>query len=286
MLWSLSVNSFAALIHTIYLTDGFSFTATQTYESGSTGNSSVVPVSLPFGLRCYNHVSYTVPDGCTKAIVNIYGLSTVAVRSVVGSGGINVSSTTYSVSGPGLSGSTVVGLNYGDSHNAYIDGSFVVDVVPGSVFSLTDYYLTASCSCSASGSINAVFYFTFQGITDSPSDNFISFYSGSDVTVSDLDNQTSELTQGFDSSQGDQVADQLGQEMDNYLQTEDALYDQMQYDVPEIDLVNDSQGILLASNFLQSLYVSDSFISKCITFVLSFGLILFIVGWLKKRGSG
>lgn len=113
------------------------------------------------------------------------------------------------------------------------------------------------------------------------------FYSSrSSVSIGDLQDQTDDLTHGFDSSSGDQAADQLGQELDNYLNAEDALYDQMQYDVPEIDLQSDAQGILLASNFLQSLYVSDAFISKVITYVLSFGLILFIVGWLKKRDSG
>lgn len=115
---------------------------------------------------------------------------------------------------------------------------------------------------------------------------FYSLGDGDPVTDVDIKDQTDQIVNGFDSSSGDQAADQLGQELDNYLQAEDALYDQMQYDVPEIDLQSDAQGILLASNFLQSLYVSDSFISKVITYVLSFGLILFIVGWLKKRDSG
>ena len=115
---------------------------------------------------------------------------------------------------------------------------------------------------------------------------YLEYFSSGDVTSQDIVDQTHDITEGFDSSSGNQAADQLGQELDNYLQAEDALYDQMQYDVPEIDLQADAQGILLASNFLQSLYVSDSFISKVITYVLSFGLILFIVGWLKKRDSG
>lgn len=117
------------------------------------------------------------------------------------------------------------------------------------------------------------------------------------VTSQDVTNQTTQINQqiqqqtqqqteslqtGFDSSSGDDAADQLAVEVNDYLKTEDALYDQMKYDVPEVDIVSDGQAIMLASNFMQGLYVSDSFISKCVTFVLTFGLIMYIVGYLKK----
>lgn len=111
--------------------------------------------------------------------------------------------------------------------------------------------------------------------------SFILTSSGS-VTSQDIINQTESLQTGFDASSGDDAADQLAVVVDDYLISEDALYDQMQYDVPEVDIVSDGQAIMLASNFMQSLYVSDSFISKCITFVLTFGLIMYIVGYLKK----
>lgn len=170
----------------------------------------------------------------------------------------------------------------------------------GAITGTSDYYLTASSdvapgqpivvtSFTVNTEINATNTSSNAIVSCTSLSGYIQFFSlsGSDgVTRQDILDQTNDLTNGFDSSGGDQAADQLGQEVDNYLKTEDALYDQMQYDVPEIDLQADAQGILLASNFLQSLYVSDSFISKVITYVLSFGLILFIVGWLKKRDSG
>lgn len=137
---------------------------------------------------------------------------------------------------------------------------------------------------SGTGVVDHTFTLTPK-VTFNVSALYVTFYKSDSVDSSDLQDQTDDLTNGFDNSSGSQAADQLGQEVDEYLKQEDALYDQMQYEVPEIDLVSDAQGIMLASSFMQSLYVSNEFISKIVTFALSFGLILFIVGWLKKRGS-
>lgn len=162
-----------------------------------------------------------------------------------------------------------------------------IPVVPGYNFGLSNVFIVLNVVEWASSSTSVTPATYSPSVKISPFSAASRIYRSLDPSlVEALGSQTEDLTTGFDSSSGDQAADQLGQELDNYLQAEDALYDQMQYEVPEVDLLADAQGILLASNFLQSLYVSDAFISKVITYVLSFGLILFIVGWLKKRDSG
>lgn len=159
-----------------------------------------------------------------------------------------------------------------------------VPVSPGSVFAMNYFYVSANLNMFVGENNGFPSYHVSYNVTpiQSSIESYIKFYSSDGVSVGDLNQQTQDLTTGFDNSSGSQAADQLGGQVDDYLKQEDQLYDQMQYDVPEVDLQSDAQGILLASNFLQSLYVSDSFISRVMTFVLTFGLVLYIVGWLKK----
>lgn len=221
---------------------------------------------------------FTVPDG----VDHIIFYANIHFSPSSSSGSCGFSLNPISCSGPEGTGVTQAINSDGD---AIINVS--MDVIPGQVLNLENFSILLNVTEYAQAGSN-------YDYTYSPSFEFwvkycsVTCYSGfSAASSSDISKLTQDLTLGYDSSIGDQVSSELDSEMDNYLQVEDSLYDQMHYDVPEFSLMNvDSKsGILLASSFLQSLYVSDSFISNVITFVLTLGLILYIIGWLKK-GSG
>lgn len=118
----------------------------------------------------------------------------------------------------------------------------------------------------------------------------LSFFDNTDVlssaaTTGDIRDLGEDLTTGYDPSSGDELSSAANTAVDDYLKEEDSLYDQMTYEVPEVDVGSDTSAIMLSSGFMQSLYSSNSFISRCVTFVLTFGLILYIVGWLKKKSG-
>lgn len=168
---------------------------------------------------------------------------------------------------------------YGTADNSTENGSYLVVCTLPLINTYNIRYYSVTLTLSGSGSYSVTFvpdYFIFSFYRFSP-DNSDS------VTKQDVIDQTQDITHGYDSSGGDQVASDLTSGIDDYIKQEDQLYDQMQYEVPEVSLAFETQGIMLASNFLQSLYISNSFISKCVTFVLTFGLVLYIVGWLKKK---
>lgn len=103
-----------------------------------------------------------------------------------------------------------------------------------------------------------------------------------DNRSNDIPQQTEDLTNGYDSSGGQQVADDLQSGVDDYLQKEDDLFAELNFEVPSLSLGDDTSGILLCSSFLQSIYSSDGFVSHIVTFGLASGFLLFIMGWLKK----
>lgn len=215
-------------------------------------------------------VDFVVPDDCDRAVLNMYF-------------SLDVNGNNLAVNGVYLSGAGIPYLQQGIySGNRYFFSSYI-DVIPGSTFSTSNYSLTLNLSTGLDiGSVVSM-NVTFEPVNDSRY-NYIEFYQADRSSIGDsLEKQTQDLTNGFDSSTGDQVASDLQTGIDDYITKEDEVFDQMQYDVPEISIADDGSAIMLASNFMQSLYISNSFISKCITFVLTFGLILYIVGWLKKR---
>lgn len=169
--------------------------------------------------------------------------------------------------------------------NGYYSFALLVPVIPGTPISMDDWLKGSVHILTSWGSTNLDLTRRTSFTFSAPYTADFTFLSDSDISVSDLQQQTDQLTNGFDNSQGNAAADQLGNEINNYIEQEDALYDQMQYEVPEVDIASDGQAIMLASNFMQSLYVSDSFVSKCVTFVLTFGLIMYIIGWLKKKSG-
>lgn len=268
MWWNLSSNVYAGLVRVgSYSAVKIRNTWTFTLSSSNGFVSQSLPLSNLWDYRI------SVPSNASKAYYQMYiNLTPSSPIKDINSVGISgYGQTSYGTgfsAGTGSSGrlSTWIVSGYIDLSNPSINLgtlSFVVDA-------------SFNSSSFSSGSV----------LAEPISLAFVYFADdGSVVTDTDLSQQTDDLTNGFDNSAGSQAADQLGQQVDDYLKQEDSLYDQMQYDVPEIDLLSDARGIVLASGFMQSLYVSNEFISKIVTFSLSFGLILFIVGWLKKRGS-
>lgn len=233
--------------------------------------------SFPISTSFFNPNSFVVPDGYDH--ISGYVVMHFSDFSELGGvSGYKINSCWLDVYGS--SSSVSYPVSSGDVY-FFID----MDVPEGFVFSGNRTNLVCDVSewVTSPLSVTPVRYNPF--FTYSPVRYYFTVTSSDSVTSSDLSDQTDDLTNGFDNSAGSQAADQLGQEVDEYLKQEDALYDQMQYEVPEIDLLSDARGIVLASGFMQSLYVSNEFISKIVTFALSFGLILFIIGWLKKRGS-
>lgn len=281
MWWCQEIDVFAASPVTYTLSRNRSVEHKGTLVKGSNDITFALPL-----VGSYEPHIFKVPDGCDKCSFTIFGEVVTGISAISGSGQAQNVSFSAGLSGYGLVDSSI-GYSAIDSANTRsVLGTVVFDVQPGSSFSFNYMNLLVHSfyDCTAS---TATVYARFIPYANN---NFLTFYSSSDttggVTRQDIIDQTTDLTTGFDSSQGDQSADRLGSEMNGYLQSEDALYDQMQYDVPELTLADDTKGILLASNFLQSLYVSDSFISQVVTYALTFGLILFIIGFLKKRGSG
>lgn len=249
--------------------------------NGSTSSYDIAPVydgsltvTASFNLYPFTSGSVVVPSNASKCYVSCGGHYTAVISSGAGS---------YTVGSSYLS-------TYGSSFNAY--GSLYknnyynfysfMDCIPGQTMNALYFNVIFDIGISptVSNPCDVDFYFTLDSL-----DLFFYDSEGLPATVQDLDHMTDDLTNGFDNSQGNAAAEQLGSEINNYIQQEDALYDQMQYDVPEVDIASDGQAIMLASNFLQSVYVSDSFISKCVTFVLTFGLIMYIIGWLKKKSG-
>lgn len=252
--------------------------------------------SVPLGfILDPSKVAFTTPENCNY--IRIFGYISFPVGSYPDTTGrYSFQFDSSSLSWQGLD--YLVGP-YTNAAYSFVD--VYVPVLPGVTYNLNGVYfnLTGHYTSASQSSINK-FTITFQGKYDGGFNIYfydINVDSGNSVVeairnqTTQINNQisqstqqqTDQMTNGFDNSSGQSDADRLAGEMDEYLKKEDELYDQLQYEVPVIDLQGDTQGILLGSNFLQSLYVSDPFISKCITFVLSFGLVMYIVGWLKKK---
>lgn len=264
---------------------------TQGANSGTYGyynDTYVFDYYLTLGSIVYSNNSsfsryFTPPDNCDSYVVTCSGISGTGTKtSSTITGG---SSSTYSgltvIPTVNVTGLVIDGIEYPYVNNfasPFLNVGFRV----GSDALIIHFQIT----------YKVYGYTNFNGVVNASNvpkinvklyNSKIYWYSGTSSSSSgDISALGDQLTNGYDNTAGNAAADQISLEVYNYLKTEDALYDQMQYEVPEVDIASDGQAIMLASNFLQSLYVSDSFISKCVTFVLTFGLIMYIVGYLKK----
>lgn len=241
--------------------------------------NNVVPITINFRNFLVNP-ALTVPDNADSMQFTFTGV--IQGRRDSGSYGYTI-------------GSIMFNYNDGQFYYGYQERASdiwafrgTVDVTPGTEvtiqrFSMTIYVMFNSSNPQSSDTFSLILN---THIPDA--EHNISFFTRGDdrsVRASDIKQQTSDLTSGYDSSTGDQLSSAANTAVDDYIKQEDQLYDQMSYEVPDIDVGSDTSAILLSSNFLQSLYSSNSFISRCVTFVLTFGLLLYIVGWLKKKSG-
>lgn len=248
--------------------------------------SSYIYVTQNIGLTSIYDPSfyYDIPSDVAYGVVSLqFMFQFDSVSPAFGTPYV-LSVSSIKLSGPGVTPfqycSTVPGRNDG-----YYNVNAVIELPPGARFFMGNYSLSFDFEAKFNDSnLHNVYYRFFSY---SPSDgSYVAWYSdGSDRSVSqqDLVNLGNQITNGYDSSAGDSLASGLQTGVDDYIKQEDELFGRMQYDVPEVSIGSDTEGLLLSASFMQSLYTSSSFVSKCVTFVLSFGLVLFIVGWLKKR---
>lgn len=230
--------------------------------------------------------NYTPPSGCDTYVVTCSGLNASGVSTpTTFSGGSSGNTSLVVRPRVSVTGIVIDGVEY-----PYVNNFSSPYLPVGRLVSTDSLLVHCQISYVVSG------YTSFNGViscSNTPKVTLnlnrtsILWYEGGALSTSgDLSSQTSEITTGFDSSAGEQVSTDLKTGVDDYLKTEDEVFSDVSYDVPVLSVDDDDKPvIMLTSNFLQSLYISNPFISKCVTFVLTFGLVLYIVGFLRTHKS-
>lgn len=260
---------------------------TNTTDTFYIPDSANVPVEFTVPLY-QSH--FTLPDGFSykpadtfNFVIN-FDATTVKHQSSssIGSYGFDITAVSLCFSGHELFFTRTSGTGTGWFLRASVStGYFTSDYLNGLAFKVYGHF---------NASVSNGFYYCFSTVTMNFSYFNISTFMSDNASSDDIENQTQELTKGYDNSgmNSDNIA--LSGSLSEWNDLEKDASDQSVTRIDAAEFISPANGppqmlaaITLSSSFLQTLFINIGDWSYLILISLAFAFGLMLVGWWKYR---